>query len=167
MNKAFFRFHWLDAQGVSPYDMHRWYDPTLFQKYPYGCILCGKRWRPDRRKFIPVFGEIRKGKDGFYKWYNEELDLELPTGHLKGHIRHLCWDHGGKYGRMITNCLTGQEVGLRPEFVPQIYIVGNVLLDIKYWTETTVKFAFAMLKELFCFIRHPIKYRRFFKEHWS
>jgi len=141
---------WLDAQGISWWQWPEWKNPELFRSYPSRCTLCGKWWRPDMELFISLWGRIyavhgdaRMPYEEFEKierppdwtgpltfvWHNPDIG-DQPTGDLSDHIRTICYDHGGKEGRTVTDCQTGCEVWLPPELSPRRKWVRDVAQDI-------------------------------------
>jgi hypothetical protein len=166
---------WLGAQGIPWWRWADWKSPEMFHPYPARCTLCGKWWRPDMEHFISlwgriyvVHGEARMYYEEFealhpvgsawhggpikFVWHNPDIG-DQSTGSLNDHIRHICYDHGDKEGRTVTDCQTGCEVWLPPELSRRRKRLRDTVRDVRYWGSVAAKFAWTV----FTYFVHPIR----------
>jgi hypothetical protein len=153
--KSTARQYWLTAQGIPSFLHMEWHNKGLFHRTPAHCQICRQEWRPDKPVFVAVMGKIIRTKFG-PKWYCEQLGLVRDTGHLDDHPRYVCRECGAWPVTIVTDCLSGEKVGLRPR--PSLRF--RLKRDIIYWTKTALKFVWYYVETWRCFIRQPRHYIR-------
>jgi hypothetical protein len=123
--------------------------------------------------FLPIFGRVvilapldewhdnQEIRELAIRWYNTDFDLVLATGHAEHHIRYVCWDHGGTYGKNIRNVLTNEWVDIPP--TRKMIWLRDIWADAKYWTLTALRFVWRYIGEALFYALRPIKSVKFFR----
>ena len=118
MIKGWVKRLWLRSQGVPEWNIFdgvgSWDGPPVYGSWrtPYRCVICGKKWRPDRPEYIAVYGKVHEGSHGL-EWSVPESGIYgIPIGKGWSHIQYICTNHRDRW-ESVVDCHTAQGVEMR------------------------------------------------------
>ncbi|HUW10204.1 MAG TPA: hypothetical protein VM537_10770 [Anaerolineae bacterium] len=130
--KQWLKQRWLYAMDVPEMwvVMGIWNNPDAFEHVPDHCCICGRAWRPDRPHYVAMYSP---DKDDLFNYY--------------------CREHGDVM-KVMQDCFTGDVV----EFSLPPTPLQRAWRDVRYWTRTTWRFVWGLVRYGTHCVTHPVRW---------